>query len=157
MPIHYKKNCTCRWNFHYSSWKRRYYDKPESNSGGSFACTQIICNFIFVHKLTMDLQCLVFFNPITCQFQDHKTVKMIGLAKEDNGPYLLALCIQLICSNLRSIKIMIVIVLHSFNKATFRVQLPSLRVECYRVYLFLVMYSFLVHIKSILSPTIDHP
>lgn len=42
-------------------------------------------NLIFVHKLTMDLHCLVFFNPITCQFQDQGTRKLIGLAREDNG------------------------------------------------------------------------
>jgi len=46
-------------------------------------------NLIFVHKLTIDLHCLVFFNPITCQFQDQGTRKLIGLAKEAHGLYLL--------------------------------------------------------------------
>jgi len=42
-------------------------------------------NLIFIHKLTIDLHYLVPFNLI----QDQGMGKMIGLAKEDNGLYLL--------------------------------------------------------------------
>jgi len=78
------KNCNCISNFHYSYWKRRIM----INLNDVLHVLKLSANLIFVHKLTMDLHCLVFFNPTTCQFQDQGTGKVIGLATEDNGLYL---------------------------------------------------------------------
>ena len=41
-----------------------------------------------IHKLTMDLQCLVTFSPTLCKFKDQGTGKMVRVAREENGLYL---------------------------------------------------------------------
>ena len=50
---------------------------------------KLSAKLLSIHKLTTDLQCLVTFTPTLCKFQDQETGKMIGLAREDNGLYLL--------------------------------------------------------------------
>ena len=50
---------------------------------------KLSAKLLSVHKLTTDLQCLVTFSPTLCKFQDQGKGKMIGLAREENGLYLL--------------------------------------------------------------------
>ena len=46
-------------------------------------------SLISIHKLTKDLNCFAIFSPHMCKFQAKDTERMIGVAKEHNGLYIL--------------------------------------------------------------------